>query len=71
MLQLLAEVRELLMSDKRTDGFNMVINDGAAAGQTVFHLHIHLIPRYAGDVRDPRGAVGKLFHDQVLYWNTL
>ena len=39
------------------DGFNIGINIGAAAGQTVPHLHVHLIPRYAGDVDDPRGAV--------------
>ena len=39
------------------DGFNVGINIGAAAGQTVPHLHVHLIPRYAGDVDDPRGGV--------------
>jgi diadenosine tetraphosphate (Ap4A) HIT family hydrolase len=39
------------------DGYNIGINDGPAAGQTVPHLHIHLIPRYAGDTPDPRGGV--------------
>lgn len=39
------------------DGFNLGINEGAAAGQTVFHLHVHVIPRYAGDVPDPRGGI--------------
>jgi diadenosine tetraphosphate (Ap4A) HIT family hydrolase len=38
-------------------GYNVGINDGAAAGQTVLHLHVHLIPRFAGDVTDPRGGV--------------
>ncbi len=39
------------------DGYNIGINDGTAAGQTVMHLHIHLIPRYAGDMNDPSGGV--------------
>ncbi len=41
----------------RPDGFNIGINVGRAAGQTVFHLHVHVIPRYEGDVPDPRGGV--------------
>lgn len=51
------------------DGFNIGINDGAAAGQTVMHLHIHLIPRYAGDQPDPRGGVRWIFPDKAAYWN--
>jgi diadenosine tetraphosphate (Ap4A) HIT family hydrolase len=51
------------------DGFNIGINDGAAAGQTVMHLHIHLIPRYAGDQTDPRGGVRWIFPDKADYWN--
>ncbi|PWR72316.1 HIT family protein [Methanospirillum lacunae] len=39
------------------DGYNIGINDGSAAGQTIMHLHIHLIPRYSGDMKDPRGGV--------------
>lgn len=39
------------------DGFNIGVNIGEAAGQTVFHLHIHLIPRYKGDVKNPRGGI--------------
>lgn len=41
----------------RPDGYNIGINRGAAAGQTIFHLHVHVIPRYSGDVEDPRGGV--------------
>jgi diadenosine tetraphosphate (Ap4A) HIT family hydrolase len=41
----------------RPDGYNIGVNSGAAAGQTIFHLHVHLIPRYFGDVTDPRGGV--------------
>ncbi len=52
-------------------GFNIGINDGAVAGQTVFHLHIHLIPRNAGDCDDPRGGVRKLFPDRACYWKHL
>src|SRR6476660_2159565 len=39
------------------DGFNVGFNAGSAAGQTVDHLHIHVIPRFAGDVPDPRGGI--------------
>jgi diadenosine tetraphosphate (Ap4A) HIT family hydrolase len=50
-------------------GFNIGINDGKAAGQTVMHLHIHLIPRYAGDSPDPRGGVRWIFPDKADYWS--
>lgn len=43
--------------DHRPDGYNIGVNSGAAAGQTIFHLHVHLIPRYFGDAADPRGGV--------------
>lgn len=51
------------------DGFNIGINDGAAAGQTIAHLHIHLIPRYRGDQPDPRGGVRWIFPDKADYWS--
>jgi ATP adenylyltransferase len=50
-------VKDLLSERFHPDGFNVGINAGAAAGQTVPHVHIHLIPRYAGDVANPRGGV--------------
>src|SRR5262249_20343186 len=56
--RLVEEVRARLLEAYRPDGFNVGLNDGAAAGQTVHHAHIHVIPRYAGDVVDPRGGVG-------------
>jgi diadenosine tetraphosphate (Ap4A) HIT family hydrolase len=49
-------------------GYNIGINDGLAAGQTVMHLHIHLIPRYTGDCDDPRGGVRWLFPNKAIYW---
>lgn len=58
-------------SERVPDGFNIGINDGATAGQTVFHLHIHLIPRYEGDCADPRGGVRKLFPGRTRYWMEL
>jgi diadenosine tetraphosphate (Ap4A) HIT family hydrolase len=47
---------------KRTpDGFNLGINDGAMAGQSVPHLHLHIIPRYQGDIENPRGGIRNIF----------
>jgi diadenosine tetraphosphate (Ap4A) HIT family hydrolase len=56
--QLLSEARRLLLGqDPRILGFNVGINSGLVAGQTVMHCHIHLIPRRAGDTPNPRGGV--------------
>jgi diadenosine tetraphosphate (Ap4A) HIT family hydrolase len=51
-------------------GYNIGINDGAAAGQTVPHLHIHLIPRFPNDVADPRGGVRWIIPEKADYWST-
>ncbi len=50
------------------DAFNFGLNDGAAAGQTVPQFHFHVIPRYAGDVVDPRGGVRKVIPEKAIYW---
>lgn len=50
------------------DGFNVGLNDGPAAGQTVSQLHVHVIPRYQGDVADPRGGVRWILPDKARYW---
>lgn len=50
------------------DGFNLGINDGTEAGQTVLHLHVHLIPRYKGDQPDPRGGVRWIIPEKAKYW---
>jgi diadenosine tetraphosphate (Ap4A) HIT family hydrolase len=51
-----AAIRKLLADKYHPAGFNIGVNDGAAAGQTVRHAHIHIIPRHAGDVPDHRGG---------------
>ena len=57
MLELVDVVKAQLDAELKPDGYNIGINAGAAAGQTVMHLHLHLIPRFVGDVPDPRGGV--------------
>ena len=54
----------------RPDGFNVGFNERAAAGQTVFHFHLHIIPRYAGDVADPRGGIRHVIPDKANYLAT-
>ena len=49
--------RREIEKSMRPDGYNVGFNAGEAAGQTVFHLHVHVIPRLRGDVEDPRGGV--------------
>ena len=43
------------------------VNVGAAGGQTIFHLHVHIIPRYTGDVPDPRGGIRRIKKSLVPY----
>ena len=69
LFNLLGLARKQLLDELAADGFNIGINDGTAAGQTVMHLHIHLIPRYNGDQPDPRGGVRWIFPDKAVYWN--
>lgn len=52
------------------DGYNIGINSGEAAGQTISHLHVHLIPRYKGDVDDPRGGVRLVLPEKAAYWGS-
>ena len=50
-------LRVITKKDKTVTGFNIVMNNGEDAGQTVFHCHVHLIPRRKGDIKNPRGGV--------------
>jgi diadenosine tetraphosphate (Ap4A) HIT family hydrolase len=63
--QLLDEVKPIIDQEFGPDGYNVGVNIGAAAGQSIPHLHIHVIPRYAGDVENPQGGVrGVIPHRQ-------
>jgi diadenosine tetraphosphate (Ap4A) HIT family hydrolase len=68
LLRLLDEARQALDAELHPHGYNIGINDGDAAGQTVRHLHVHLIPRYRGDVPDPRGGIRWVVPDKARYW---
>jgi ATP adenylyltransferase len=70
ILRMAVELRALLHERYRPDGFNLGVNVGEAAGQTVGHAHLHLIPRYAGDVPDPRGGIRWLIPERAAYWET-
>ncbi len=59
--------RQIIERDHVPDGYNIGVNVGEAAGQTVFHLHVHVIPRTRGDVADPRGGVRHVIPSRARY----
>lgn len=65
---LTAEVRNLLREQFSPDGFNIGVNEGATAGQTIGHAHVHIIPRRKGDVPDPRGGIRWVIPGKAKYW---
>jgi diadenosine tetraphosphate (Ap4A) HIT family hydrolase len=69
MFDLLTVARRDLEAELGPAGYNIGINDGQAAGQTVQHLHVHLIPRFVGDRADPRGGVRWIFPEHADYWS--
>ena len=66
--RLVAAMRSVLVMDLRPDGFNIGVNDGEAAGQTVMHAHVHVIPRRKGDAADPRGGLRWINPKKARYW---
>lgn len=69
LIMLLAKAKNVLADEQKPDGFNIGVNDGPAAGQTIPHLHIHLIPRFIGDRPDPRGGVRWIIPEKADYWS--
>ncbi len=63
-----AQVRQQLAIELKVRAFNIGINDGKEAGQTIEHAHIHVIPRRPGDVSDPRGGIRLIIPDRARYW---
>ncbi|MFA6916882.1 MAG: HIT family protein [Parachlamydiales bacterium] len=67
IMEALKSMKEFLDNEYHPDGYNMGANCGEAAGQTVMHLHVHLIPRYKGDMADPRGGVRGVIPSKQKY----
>jgi diadenosine tetraphosphate (Ap4A) HIT family hydrolase len=66
-MELLVAEQEAINDEFKSDGYNVGINIGKAAGQSVFHVHIHLIPRYHGDHPRPQGGVRQIIPDKADY----
>jgi diadenosine tetraphosphate (Ap4A) HIT family hydrolase len=62
-----AERQSLIEIDKSIKAFNIGMNSGAEAGQTIFHFHVHLIPRRTGDIENPRGGVRGVIPNKQNY----
>ncbi len=64
---LVRRVKDILQNKYEPQGFNVGVNCGEAAGQSVFHAHIHIIPRYAGDIANPRGGIRNIIPGRGNY----
>jgi diadenosine tetraphosphate (Ap4A) HIT family hydrolase len=67
LILLLGEARRIVDARHAPQGYNIGVNVGEAAGQTIPHVHVHLIPRYAGDVADARGGVRAVIPHRQRY----
>lgn len=68
MLALAVRVKRLLDERFQPQGYNLGVNAGSVAGQTIDHAHMHVVPRYEGDVPDPRGGVRWIIPGKAKYW---
>lgn len=68
LLQAVFACKRILDEAHHPDGYNIGINHGVAGGQSVPHLHIHVIPRYLGDRENPKGGVRWVLPDKARYW---
>lgn len=68
LLVLVNPLRDLISERYAPDAYNLGVNAGRAAGQTILHAHLHVIPRYAGDVAEPRGGVRWVLPETARYW---
>ncbi|MFW6016933.1 MAG: HIT family protein [bacterium] len=67
LFNLMEKCRELLDDKFKPDGYNIGLNCGIAAGQTIMHLHLHLIPRYKDDIADPTGGIRGVIPEKRIY----
>ncbi len=67
ILNLIDEAKNYLDKKFKPDGYNIGVNIGQYAGQTIMHVHIHLIPRYKGDIGNPRGGVRGVIPEKRIY----
>lgn len=65
--ELIDECKAYLDEVYKPDGYNIGVNCGTAAGQTIMHLHVHLIPRYEGDIDNPTGGVRGVIPERRIY----
>jgi|TARA_B100001964_G_scaffold242088_1_gene315993 diadenosine tetraphosphate (Ap4A) HIT family hydrolase len=67
LIDLIEKSKDFLLQNFNPDGFNIGINCGEPAGQTIMHFHCHIIPRYRGDIENPRGGVRGVIPSKMNY----
>ena len=67
MYDLTKKVKEIIQEKYNPDAYNIGLNNGKEAGQTIHHLHLHIIPRYKGDVKNPRGGIRNIIPEKGNY----
>ena len=67
LYDLIIKTKKIISEKYNSDGYNIGLNEGNAAGQTINHLHIHIIPRYKNDIKNPRGGIRNIIPDKGNY----